>query len=358
MENVTSTCGADAVKNATFRFGSRAPRVRLVCALVAAFAVAIGCRALFTGAADTEGTFSHKFHLQAMDVDCQMCHTAVQEGESPGKYMSLLDLEICARCHGQESKDTYKVRIEKFFTPRIASTFHHEEHAKATTAQCVNCHASIVTSTAASERNIPTMESCWSCHSNLVTLKGETGAKCALCHVETDFRAATEKQRVFAQVIRDRTEPGDVPAEVMPATHAKLLRGIWTGAIDKEMIPSDHSSYFVSVSHGRHSMKADAKCYACHFQRDCNECHQTTRPRDHTLRFEASVHGRVSLQRRDRCATCHTVDQCASCHSVPPPGHTIAFRTSGAHASSAQRNVRSCMTCHAFAVDCAQCHNR
>jgi hypothetical protein len=346
------------VNKATLTFGSRAPRVRLVCALMAAFAVAMGCRALFTGAADSEGTFSHKFHLQAMDVDCQTCHAAIQDGETPGKYMSVLDLEICARCHGEESKDTYKVRIEKLLAPRVVSTFHHEDHTKATTAQCVNCHTSIPTSTAASERNRPTMESCWTCHNNLTTLEGESGAKCALCHVETDAAGSAEKRRAFAQVIRDETAPADVPAIVMPPTHAKLLRGIWRGAIDKEMIPPDHNSYFASVSHGRQSMKLDAKCYACHFQRDCNECHQTTRPRDHTLRFEASVHGRMSLQRRDRCATCHTIDECASCHSVPPPGHTTAFRTSGAHASQAQRNVRSCTTCHAFEVDCAKCHNR
>ncbi|MHC4830006.1 MAG: hypothetical protein ACYTFT_06575, partial [Planctomycetota bacterium] len=134
--------------------------------------------------------------------------------------------------------------------------------------------------------------------------------------------------RLFQEVIQNDTPPGEVPPEVLPDTHARLMAdaGIWRGgAIDQEMIPPDHTMRFREFSHGRMSMMPSAKCYACHQQRDCNECHQTIRPKDHTLRFESSVHGRRAAQRPERCTTCHTVDQCETCHSVAPPGHNLAL---------------------------------
>lgn len=313
---------------------------------------------MFAGSSDSDGTFSHKVHLEALAVKCVDCHQPVNDSSVPGKYMALVDVNICAKCHpGQEQ--AYKTNLEKFLFPRRVGTFHHAEHGANTDASCVQCHTTIPLSSKASDRNVPTMESCWTCHSNLTTLEGRNGAECALCHTPIDFDfATTEKRRAFAEVIQDQVPPEDVPSEVMPAAHAKLLRGIWTGSIDEQMVPPDHSAQFKRSSHGRRSMAPAAKCYACHFQRDCNECHTTSRPLDHTLRFENSTHGRLAAQRARRCTTCHTVDQCDTCHNIAPPGHNLSFRTTGSHRRDAQRNVRACFACHTFQTDCAQCHNR
>ncbi len=47
--------------------------------------------------------------------------------------------------------------------------------------------------------------------------KGESGAKCSLCHVPADTaELAVEKQRLFQEVIANETPPGEVPPEVLP----------------------------------------------------------------------------------------------------------------------------------------------
>lgn len=336
---------------------ARALSSRPVLLLLLCLGITLGCRALFVQEESTDGTFSHKVHIEALGVACDKCHVSTKAGKEPGKFMSVTSVKVCAECHG-DGKDK-AAKLEAFLFPRQVGTFQHDDHASKSAAQCINCHPSVPRSTSARDRNVPTMESCWTCHATLTTMKGESGAKCSLCHLPVDYWDATkEKQAAFAEVIEKDVAPGDVPPEVMPPTHAKLLRGIWTGAIDKQMIPPDHSSFFIERSHGRVSMTPEAKCYACHFQRDCNECHMQTRPADHTLRFKGALHGRRANMRPESCQTCHTAEQCESCHQIPPGGHTLSFRTTGAHGRAAQRNARSCFTCHAFAEDCAQCHNR
>ncbi|MHC4391891.1 MAG: cytochrome c3 family protein [Planctomycetota bacterium] len=279
--------------------------MKIAGALAVAACVAIGCQAmLFTPQAVSDGTFSHKAHLMALDIDCTGCHKPVMAGKAPGKYMTLVDANVCGMCHDNGSTEM-KANLAQFLYPPKIGGFHHNEHAaKAPEASCVDCHQGLTESTSAADRNIPTMEDCWKCHSNLTTLEGESGAKCSLCHVPSDTaELAVEKQRLFQEVIQNDTPPGEVPPEVLPDTHARLMAdaGIWRGgAIDQEMIPPDHTMRFREFSHGRMSMMPSAKCYACHQQRDCNECHQTIRPKDHTLRFESSVHGRRAAQRPER----------------------------------------------------------
>lgn len=325
---------------------------------VAAVAVGIGCTIMASGPS-TEGTFSHKFHLDAfVDLKCETCHTPVETGPAPGKYMSVADMKLCERCHDPKRSSDLKVRIEAFLEPRRVGTFDHRRHAAHTPADCASCHEGIRESRAASDHFVPRMETCWRCHQTLTTLKGESGARCALCHEAQDYRATPEKQRIFGEVIAKGTRPGEVPPAVMPPAHRKLLGDIWRGEIAEDMIPADHTPVFRATAHGRLSRAPAAKCYACHWQRECTECHETTRPPDHTLRFDREVHGRLASQRSERCAACHQADFCTACHALPPPGHTLAFRTSGAHGREARDGVRKCFTCHEFGNDCARCHNR
>jgi predicted CXXCH cytochrome family protein len=328
-------------------------------ALAVALAAAIGCATLFASGPATEGTFSHKFHLEAfVDLSCEKCHTPIAGEAAPGKYMTVVDMNLCARCHDPARSPDLRLRAEKFLEPRRVGTFDHGEHQAHTKLDCVACHTSIRDSRAASEHHVPRMETCWTCHAKLTTLQGESGARCSLCHTASDVHGAPEKERIFAEVIANETPPGQVPAAVMPPAHAKLLGDLWRGEIAADMAPADHTEMFRTETHGRRSRAPDAKCYACHFTQECQSCHQGTRPADHTLRFDRAAHGRLANQRSERCAACHHADFCAACHEVPPPGHTLAFRKSGAHAAQARGGVRSCMTCHDFGDDCAACHNR
>lgn len=329
-------------------------------ALPLAIVVAIGCATLFAEKGTTEGTFSHEFHLAAFtDIKCESCHAPVRTGGTPGKYMALVDMNLCAKCHDPARSKGLRAQVEKFLEPRRVGTFDHEKHAAKAKLECVACHASVAKSRAASDRNVPPMETCWTCHARLTTFAGESGARCALCHQAQDWRGAPpEKRAVFADVIAKNTPPGEVPGTVMPPAHAKLLGDLWAGEIDEDQVPADHTEIFRQRTHGRLSQAPTAKCYACHWQQDCAECHQTMRPSDHTLRFDRSIHGRFAAARPDRCAACHQADFCVACHETPPPGHTLSFRTTGAHGQQARLGARSCFTCHAFEEDCSRCHNR
>lgn len=335
-------------------------RRRIVC-WVAPLVVAIGCRALFqAGGRVTEGDFSHKFHLKvATDLKCESCHRPLDAPDAPpGKYMSLTELNLCAKCHDPTRSSDLKAAMDKFVEPRRVGAFAHAKHAAHTKVECTACHVGVPASDSARAKNVPTMETCWTCHSKNKTTAGESGARCALCHVAEDYRATPEKSKIFSEVIAKNTPPGEVPAAVMPAAHAKLMGDLWHGTIDEDQIPADHTAIFKSTTHGRISQAPTAKCYACHWQKDCTECHETMRPQSHTLRFERSAHGRFAAERSEACATCHQADFCEACHRIPPPGHTPTFRNTGAHARQARLETRSCFTCHQFEEDCARCHNR
>jgi len=352
--------------------------------LVLGPAAALGCRALFaTDGGAPERSFGHAAHFKAIkDLQCTDCHKplgapetkppagavaapapgaseAKTEGASAGKYYGLADWALCQRCHSPAKMPDLKPDVARFQVPRSVSTYDHEKHAKHSPMECVACHRTVVSSAKASDHLTPTMETCWTCHAKVTTFAGESGARCDLCHTATDNHAAgPEKAAVFAQVIEKKVPVADVPAEVMPAAHARLLGAQWLGNISQDQKPADHTEVFRTRTHGLRSQEPTAKCYACHTSQKCNECHETEPPPSHTLRFDRSTHGRAATLRRESCTACHQADMCQACHEIAPPGHTLAFRRDGAHGRSAKTNTRACFTCHAFGEDCARCHNR
>lgn len=355
----------------------KAPATLLLAALLAGAAAALaplaalGCRALFTSEAPLpERSFAHAAHFRAIkDIRCVDCHKPVAAPETPregakgapapGKYLGLADWALCARCHGPARSPNLKPDVARFQRPRIVETFDHQGHAEHSPMECAACHTAVAASERASDRLTPSMETCWTCHVKVKTLAGESGARCALCHSATDYGAGgPEKSAVFRQVIEKDIPVAEVPAEVMPPAHARLLGPLWLGALGPDDVPPDHSEVFKRRTHGPRSQEPTAKCYACHESRRCDECHETMPPPSHTLRFDRSTHGRAATLRRENCVACHEADFCQACHEVAPPGHTPDFRRSGAHARSARANTRSCFACHDFGEDCARCHNR
>ena len=217
--------------------------------------------------------------------------------------------------------------------------FSHDAHIDAAGMECIDCHATSLTSSVA---GMPAVSDCVECH-------------------EDDEDAST-RQRVSALVAAGKlgwSRLADLDAEVIfsHALHAKA----------KVTCDTCHGAIAKSISVTMSVRSAMDDCLSCHADRalggDCAVCHREIR-RDSLLDTHGTTwtlqHGAVVLsgltdQTRHRCEMCHSESACGSCHlSQPPRDHTTFWRRRG-HGVHASLDRERCVTCHR-ADSCVACH--
>ncbi len=264
---------------------------------------------------DSDLIFSHKFHAEEADANCDDCHAKAAESQIAADDL-LPDMETCYNCHDEEDTDCtscHKNGEEPVLLPRIdnyIAHFSHKAHIDRNT-ECETCHAGISAKEIVNEgMHLPTMETCMSCHDVPQTTEG-----CYLCH--------------------DKSE------SIIPANHIENWK----------------------QSHGSYAETGSQNCNSCHQKSYCIDCHQgdNLMNKSHPAEF-ILTHSASYLARESSCFTCHqNTNYCIECHTtinyIVPINHSAPDWASQ-HAVEARIDYDRCTVCHTNGDDaCIQCHN-
>lgn len=113
-----------------------------------------------------------------------------------------------------------------------------------------------------------------------------------------------------------------------------------------------------------HQRWEEGQCAHCHGHSAGGTVEVTGVPRFHEEAFRRFTHGRESDIEPRRCFACHSEERCQECHDMAPPSHTSGFRAPEGSSDDALRHVMlgrlrpsSCLRCHgSFVQDCSRCH--
>lgn len=305
----------------------------------------------------SEPSFPHRVHVVDNGLACTFCHVSATTGERPG----MPPPELCAPCHDTFDADKpADRRVAAFFdadsryrTVADASVpadvrFSHRAHTNGARLDCAVCHPDV-----AEQEDVPLAPlvqkaACMDCHARY----GKSNA-CAECHADIDqtwqppshadgwVRAHGERVRCGSEHSADRCELCHQDATGCTACHT-------------QMPPANHDQTFRLRTHGLLASIDRSRCFVCHTQDSCQQCHQETRPRSHRGGFG-------SPQQR-HCVSCHLPLQesgCAVCHRSTP-GHDFATALPADHVPS-----MNCRLCHGNGVAlphpdaghvCTACH--
>lgn len=248
--------------------------------------------------------FPHDTHLQE-GLDCATCHEAVIASTSP-LAAPWPDRDLCLDCHDED--DVFLDAVLSAPSPtRPGRNFSHAAHAD---LDCATCHGDV----AAAAPHFPRKDICRSCHAT-----ADDYADCRFCHAEGE-----------------------------------------------SLLPADHGTDW-SHFHGVHARMDQDRCYLCHTETSCQDCHagDNVRPRSHGLDFSYGHSIQARAHEAD-CMTCHLETRfCNDCHAaerVLPRSHSRVdwvLPSGGRHAEDGLFDLESCIACHdagAEAPDCARCH--
>lgn len=286
--------------------------------------------------------FSHKFHLQELEMACVDCHSQVVESVRSDNAPPTFK-EKCAECHDIETEGECQVchfeneDTRQALKPRVFEiSFNHKMHIETEGLDCVECHSNLDKVDYSDAASMPAMTTCARCHNNQVAT-----LECAVCHI-----------------------------------HTESLR------------PVNHGADFL-VSHKNLARLQDENCQQCHTQNDCSECHdpgglltftsgdvntgvspsmspfgtkQLTVLRLHEPNFRVT-HPLSATGRTQECAVCHdTQTFCQTCHEAegvdvagkplwhggPDWGAFAGLINTGGgrHAELARRDIENCVACH------------
>jgi hypothetical protein len=171
-------------------------------------------------------------------------------------------------------------------------TIAHKDYADMKIADCNDCHKN--------EGIAPTHEGDW-LHAHAILAK-DGQKNCAACH-EQSF-------------CLDCHKGGGINADLS------------TNNYRADYTPKSHRSDWLEI----HPIKAKdnpQKCYRCHEQQYCNQCHN---------RFPK---GSMAIKS----------------HLMLGPGHQTYAPALSEHATEARRNLQSCQACHPDGDVCIQCHS-
>ncbi len=194
--------------------------------------------------------------------------------------------------------------------------FSHRTHLGKVGAECMDCHATVRTSKAATDFNLPKRKDCLLCHDGKKALEVEVSP---LSHWR----------------IKPRTFRFD------HALHLKLgnIASVLAAAIDG-------GNYLGKVGDIRRHLETDNACQACH--RGLEEVDFATR---------------ANLPQMSDCLVCHSeIDNpfsCQTCHiegaELRPDDHTLDFVD--LHSTGRLELVKStCLPCHGTTFVCKGCH--
>lgn len=243
--------------------------------------------------------------------------------------------------------------------PRTGVRFEHARHAK---IACLRCHASVVRSVSAADRNLPLEEVCQPCHAKETRpLSGgrpqHALAGCTTCHV--GYRGGP-------------TAPPQEPHPEARVHFSHRLHGE-RGVGCESCHP---------LQQGSPTLPSMSTCLACHEKTRapsrCGSCHLTTKegllrtrfgseillPRG-TLRADAHdagfrrQHAAQARRAPSYCASCHASEQCLRCHNgTLRPLELHRGDYASFHAQDARRDQPRCASCHRSQTFCLGCHQR
>lgn len=127
--------------------------------------------------------FSHKLHAGDMQIDCQYCHTGVEET----RHASVPSVNICMNCHKVAKKDSPEIiKLTEYYENGVPlpwkrvhkipdyAYFNHSIHVNKG-IECADCHG-----------NVEQME-------KITQVRGWTMAACLDCHREPHKRVTKIK---------------------------------------------------------------------------------------------------------------------------------------------------------------------
>ena len=272
------------------------------------------------GRTKPEVIFPHRYHIEEVGLECELCHAAAQESETgrddllPEKDACLEchDMDDCSKCHSDTENPMAIERVTDY-SPK----FNHAAHINKEVT-CERCHTGISVSDSAVTEHLPAMEPCMACHDGV-----QADKSCILCHEHP--------------------------------------RG---------KLPRDHVFPVWKIQHGDDARLDDgASCTICHEKNDCQVCHQGDNllPRAHPLGFQFT-HPIEVRSGRGECDACHEDRSfCIECHrlrQVYPRTHQLGSWVrpvgGGRHATQGRINIEQCAACHEDEPEsspvCTACH--
>ena len=125
-------------------------------------------------APDQPIAFSHKLHAGAMNIDCQYCHTSVENS----RHASVPAASVCMNCHTMARKDKPEIiKLTNYYNsgkpiewnrvhkvPEYAY-FNHSSHVNVG-IECVSCHGPVENMDKVMQVQSFSMAACLDCHRN------------------------------------------------------------------------------------------------------------------------------------------------------------------------------------------------
>ncbi|MFQ6612317.1 MAG: cytochrome c3 family protein [Fidelibacterota bacterium] len=269
--------------------------------------------------------FSHKLHIQDLDLECENCHGTIPASEKVTD-LNFPAMETCSECHDSDTApddcslchtnpdDPGRVERKSIQKLNFSHRFHLEQNAA-----CQDCHTDIIESTITRKSTPISMNLCFNCHTQPTNKQD-----CYRCH--------------------------ETLAGKIPVSHTPDWRAI----------------------HGlRASFSNQNNCFQCHQPSQCEDCHlkRQLENKVHPADFDYT-HGQDFLALTSDCATCHAMPAfCNNCHqrqAIMPLNHnslgwvSINLENGGDHSDTALDNPDYCLLCHETPGSnqtCIRCHN-
>jgi len=270
--------------------------------------------------------FSHKFHIEENEIECQVCHAMAEESVK-GTDNLMPTMEICGECHDVEDEEGCKICHSNMDEPRAvprvedySQLFSHKKHFAAK-LDCQTCHSEVANKEIASPYILPGMTNCMDCHG-----KKKTFNLCETCHLPSENLKPLSHNVNFIH------------------THSDLAK-------------NDAAE-----------ISGNMKCVTCHQTNFCQDCHEGNNldRKTHPLNYQFT-HSLQAQGKERECATCHTERQfCIDCHrdnQVLPHNHVAGWalqNVGGRHKDEALNDIESCMACHEQNAEqiCQKCHGK
>jgi predicted CXXCH cytochrome family protein len=259
--------------------------------------------------------------------------------------------------------------------------FSHKFHVVEQEVECAACHIDIESSSAAADRNLPTMDECGACHDV------EDDEQCGICHTDPeepypipDVERTTEFnhsrhladgvacKRCHEQIINSegpalsRMPEMAVCMDCHDGSTADDACSLCHG--DQQTPLTYHAGDWLH-QHGDRAAIDKNSCGSCHRnERSCLNCHRGDNLSGiiHELNY-AYTHGLDARSKETDCRKCHDTRRfCNDCHVRElrmPLNHSTQMWNVG-HAAAARDDIENCASCHDSSdPTCARigCHN-
>jgi hypothetical protein len=308
-----------------------------------------GC-ALLQSLGLSEGVvpFSHARHGTEEDLACLDCHAKAATED----LASMPKIKQCMTCHeGIDEKKPEERRLAALYGPKPQWTmvkppaadliFSHKLHVTDNKVECKSCH-NVESENVAERMQVSMVDACMACHARLPRVDPKWAASTAVAAEKAPAQRWVPRSSLLANdcAVCHRRIRKDRPPESHEFT--------------TDRPPRNHQRVWREV-HGqvsRDSRLSKDRCFLCHTQASCSECHQQEAPASHTGLWRYQGHGIAAGIDRSACAVCHQSDACDRCHrDTAPRSHTGSWGSPrDRHCyychQGGGRSQQSCNLCH------------